>query len=72
MLFVNIFVSTIPLPAQYHAFANREIKRFDKFFHDAWTQKWGQKLWLNPPFHLILQVIHKIKQDKTHAILVVP
>ena len=32
----------------------------------------GQKLWINPPFHLIQQVIHKIKQDKTQAILVVP
>ena len=27
---------------------------------------------MNPPFHLIQQVIHKIKQDKTQAVLVVP
>ena len=27
---------------------------------------------MNPPFHLIQQVIHKIKHDKTQAILVVP
>ena len=57
---------------QYDAFANRENKRFDKHFRDAWTHKWDKKLWINPPFHLIQQVIHKIKQDKTQAILVVP
>ena len=32
----------------------------------------GQEVWINPPFHLIQQVIHKIKQDKTQAILVLP
>ena len=57
---------------QYDAFANRMNKRFDKHFSDAWTHKWDKKLWINPPFHLIQQVIHKIKQDKTQAILVVP
>ena len=57
---------------QYDAFANRKNKRFDKHFSDAWTHKWDKKLWINPPFHLIQQVIHKIKQDKTQAILVVP
>ena len=57
---------------QYDAFANRENKRFDKHFRDAWTHKWDKKLCINPPFHLIQQVIHKIKQDKTQAILVVP
>ena len=57
---------------QYDAFANRENKRFDKHFCDAWTVNWDKKLWINPPFHLIQQVIHKIKQDKTQAILVVP
>ena len=57
---------------QYDAFANRENKRFDNYFRDAGTQKWDKKLWINPPFHLIQQVIHKIKQDKTQAILVVP
>ena len=57
---------------QYDAFANRENKRFDKHFRDAWTHKWDKKLWINLPFHLIQQVIHKIKQDKTQAILVVP
>ena len=57
---------------QYDAFANRENKRFDKHFRDAWTHKWDKKLWINPPFHLIQQVIQKIKQNKTQAILVVP
>ena len=57
---------------QYDAFANPQRKRFDNYFRNAWTQKWDKKLWINPPFHLIQQVIDKIKQDKTQAILVVP
>ena len=57
---------------QYDAFANRENKKFDNYFRDAWTQKRDKKLWINPPFHLIQHVIHKVKQDKTQAILVVP
>ena len=57
---------------QYDAFANGENKRFDNYFRDAWTQERDKKLWINPPFHLIQQVIHKIKQHKTQAILVVP
>ena len=60
------------LTPQYDAFANRENKRFDNYFRHAWTQKWDKKLWIDPPVHLIQQVIHKIKQDKTQAILVVP
>ena len=57
---------------QYDSFANHENKRFDNYFRNAWTQKWDKKLWINPPLHLIQQVIHKIKQDKTGSILVVP
>ena len=57
---------------QYDAFANRESTRFDNCFRNAWTPKWDKKLWMNPPFQLIQQVIHKIKQDKNQAILVVP
>ena len=57
---------------QYDAFANRETKRFDTYFRDAWIQKWDKKLCINPLFQLIQQVIHKIKQDKTQAILIVP
>ena len=57
--------------SQYDAFANRENKRFGNYFRDASTQKWDKKLWIDPPFHLIQQVIHKIKQDRTQAIVVV-
>ena len=60
------------LTPQYDAFANRENKRLDNYFRDAWTHKWDKKLWINPALHLIQQVIHKIQQDKTKAILVVP
>ena len=54
--------------SQYDAFANREKKRFENYFCDAWTQKWDKKLWISPLFHLIKQVIHKIKYNKTQAI----
>ena len=57
---------------QYDAFANRKNKRFDNYFRDACTPKWDKKLWINPPFDLIQQVIHKIEHNKTQAILVVP
>ena len=57
---------------QYDAFANPENKKFDKYFRDARTKKWDKKPCINPPFHLTQQVINKIKQDKTQAILVVP
>ena len=57
---------------QYGAFANHENERFDNCFRDAATQKGDNQLWIDTPFHLIQQVIHKIKQDKTKAILVVP
>ena len=56
---------------QYDAFANREKKWFDNYFRHAWTQKWDKKLWINPPFHLIQQVIDKIKQEKIQGDLVV-
>ena len=56
----------------YDASANRENKRFDTFFHDAWAPKWDKKLWINSPFYLIQDIINKINQDKTQAILVVP
>ena len=36
---------------QYDAFANRETKRFDNYFCNAWTQKRDKKVWMNPPFH---------------------
>ena len=57
---------------QYDAFPNHENKRFDNYFSDAWTQKWDKNFWINPPLHLIQQVIHKIKQDRTQAILCAP
>ena len=57
---------------QYDAFANSENSRFDKYFHDAWSQISDKKLWSNPSLHLIQQVIHKTKQGKTKAILVLP
>ena len=38
----------------------------------TWAQKRDKKLWISLPLHLIHRVIHKIKHNKTQAILVVP
>ena len=72
MLIVNIFLSTIPLPHGMMPLLTARTNGSQISLSDAWARKWDKKLWINPPFHLILQVIHKIKQDKTRAILVVP
>ena len=69
MLFVNIFMDTIRLP---HSTMPLLTVRRNSLIIITWTQTWDNKLWITPPFHLIQQVMHKIKQDKTQAILVVP
>ena len=71
MPFVNSFTDTIPIFAQYDASANHE-NRLMVIFGRLGPQNLDRKLCINIPFHLIQQVIHKIKQDETQAILVVP
>ena len=40
---------------------------------DAFSQSWsGHRLWFNPPFSLLPQVIAKIREDQAHGILVAP
>ena len=54
------------------AFCNELNKRFKRLADDAWAVKWDKRLWINPPFHLLGEVVQKIKEDRTQAILVVP
>ena len=54
------------------AFRNELNKRFKCLADDAWAVKWDKRLWINPPFHLLGEVVQKIKEDRTQAILVVP
>jgi hypothetical protein len=65
------------------AFSLEESKRFkcwwgpgSQFVEDSFTVKWTHSivglLWANPPFSLIANVIHKLKKDHGHAVLVVP
>ena len=61
--------SFVPL---YDAFANFKNRRFRRHFQDAWSWKWNKPLWRNPPFHLIQQVLNKIKRDQAQCILIVP
>ena len=54
------------------AFCNELNKRFKRSADDAWAVKWEKRLWINPPFHLLGEVVQKLKEDCTQAILVVP
>ena len=54
------------------AFCNELNKRFKRLADDAWAVKWDKRLWINPPFHLLGEVVQKIKEDRMQAILVVP
>ena len=55
-----------------NAFCNELNKRFKRLADNAWAVKWHKRLWINPPFHLLGEVVQKIKEDGTQAILVVP
>ena len=58
-------------------FASADNKRFANFWtkeDDAFNYDWSKEklLWLNPPFHLFNAVVHKLKEDKARAILIMP
>ena len=59
------------MPAK-DAFCNESNKRFKRLADDAWAVKWDKTLCINPPSHLLGEVVQKIKEDRTQAILVVP
>ena len=54
------------------AFCNELNKRFKRLADNAWAVKWDKRLWINPSFHLFGEVVQKIKEERTKAILVVP
>ena len=53
-------------------FAKERIKRFSKFYDDAWSGDWSEPLWINPPFDVFPRVVQKLKQSGAKAILTVP
>ena len=57
---------------QVDAFANKTNKRFPKFYEDAWTEDWSERLWINTPFHAFPCVVQKLKPSGAKAILIVP
>ena len=72
MQFVNTFMNIIPFGHSMMPLLTVRTSALTSTLATLGPIKWDKKLWINPPFHLIQQVIHKIKQDKTQAILVVP
>ena len=46
------------MPAK-DAFCNELNKRFKRLADNAWAVKWDKRLWINPPFHLLGEVVHK-------------
>ena len=59
------------VPAE-DALCNELNKPFQRLADDAWAVKWDKRQWINPPFHLLGEVVQKLKEDRTQAILVVP
>ena len=59
------------MPAK-DAFYNELNKRCKRLADDAWALKWDKRLWINPPFHLLGDVVQNLKEDSTQAILVLP
>ena len=54
------------------ALCNKLNKRFKCLADDAWAVNWDKRPWINPLFHLLGEVVPKLKEDRTQAILVVP
>ena len=72
----------VPVPT-CDAFSLAKSRRFEKFWgpdspwvQDAFSTSWNVKdagfLWINPPFSKLSLVVHKIKQDHAHWVLVAP
>ena len=59
------------MPAE-DAFCNEVNKRFKRLADNAWAVNWDERLWINPPFHFLGELVQKIKEDRTQAILAVP
>ena len=57
---------------QVDAFANKEKKRFPKFYEDAWREDWSEHLWINVPFDVFPRVVQKLKQSGKKAFWIVP
>ena len=72
MPFLNAFMSTIPLPHSTIPLLTVRTNGLIITFPTPKPKNADNKLWINPPFHLIQEVIHNVKQDKLQAILVAP
>ena len=49
------------------AFCNELNRPFKRLADDAWAVKSDKRLWINPPFHLLGEVVQKIKEDRTEG-----
>jgi ribonuclease HI len=72
---------------RFSSFLNAQVPRYNSMLADpnceavdAFKQNWRynpldrtiEQNWMNPPFHLLLEVVMKIIQDKANTILVTP
>ena len=39
---------------------------------NAFSHKWTQRCWLNPPWELALPALRKVQQDRTSALVLLP
>ena len=72
IVYVLFFLEKDDFVPAKDAFCNELKKRFKRLADDEWAPKCNRRLWINPPYHLLGEVVPKLKDDRTQAILVVP
>ena len=58
---------------------NRQVEKFCSWRHckqsqgtNAFSHRWDQRSWLNPPWELALPALRKVRQDQTSALVLLP
>ena len=71
---------SLQLTPTVDGFSLENYKSWDRWWgavslygEDAFLQSWSsEKLWLNPPFSRLAEVVDKLERDQADALLVVP
>ena len=78
--YVQDIVRTTGVSPQIDGFSAEHNRNFPLWWgpgspmgQDALAKDWGQHtLWLNPPFSILERVVHNLREDQAHAIVVDP
>ena len=78
---VHEIISIFGVVPSIDVFANASNQRFPRWWgpgsgeaEDAFTRDWGGEplLWMNPPYYQIGRAIKKVREDRAHALMVLP